>query len=199
MGGYKYRVHQLSSALARVQLKYYGGRCEEIRAGMNYFWDGLEGLAGIRAHRTPKDSGKNMAGWYAARGLYKPEELEGLSVTRFCEAVQAEGVSACTPGANSPLHLHPLLNTCDIYGHGKPTRIANSQRDLRQPRGSLPVTEKLTSRIYSIPWFKHNRPAEIDSYITAFRKVSENYKELLAGDPGDPPDVGSWHFFDSSR
>ena len=199
MGGYKFRVHQLSSALARVQLKYYDGRSEEIRRAMNYFWDGLEGVPGIRAHRPPKDSGSNMAGWYAARGFYRPEELGGLSVTRFCEAVRAEGVGACRPGANSPLHLHPLLNSCDVYGHGKPTRLANATRDVLQPKGSLPVTEKLTSRVYSIPWFKHHRPEKTDAYIEAFRKVAEGYEELLKDDPGDAENVGGWHFFDMAR
>ena len=39
LGGYKYRMHQLSSAVGRVQLKYYDGRITEIRKAMNYFWD----------------------------------------------------------------------------------------------------------------------------------------------------------------
>ncbi|NLC58011.1 MAG: hypothetical protein GX774_14365, partial [Armatimonadetes bacterium] len=78
-----------------------------------------------------------------------------------------------------PLHLHPLLNEADIYGHGRPTRIANSNRDLRQPRGSLPVTESLPDACYSIPWFKHYRPQIIEEHALAFRKVAENYRELL--------------------
>lgn len=194
MGGVKYRMHQMSAAVGRVQLKYYDARCEEIRKAMNYFWDLLEGVPGVRAHRTPKDSNSNMAGWYAARGLYVPEELGGLSVTRFTQAVRAEGVS-CGPGCNLPLHLHPIMNTCDIYGHGKPTRIANSDRDLRQPKGSLPVTEGITRRTYSIPWFKHYRPELIGEHAAAFRKVAENYEDLLADDPGDGEHIGDWHFF----
>lgn len=195
MGGYKYRMHQLSSAVGRVQLKYYDARCEEIRKAMNYFWDLLEGVPGLRAHRPPKDSGSNMGGWYAPHGLYCPEELGGLSVTRFAEAVRAEGCPYCSPGCNSPLHLHPLFNTCDVYGHGKPTRIANSDRDLRQPPGSLPVSEGIGKRVYSIPWFKHYRPEIIEEYANAYRKVAENYRELLPGDKGDPPHLGAWHFF----
>ena len=41
------------------------------------------------------------------------------------------------------MHLHPLLNSADVYGHGKPTRLANSAADVRQPAGSLPVTESM--------------------------------------------------------
>jgi len=177
MGGYKYRVHQLSSAMARVQLKYYQQRIDEIQDAMNYFWDLLDGVPGVKAHRPAKDSGSTMAGWYAARGIYVPEELDGLSVSKFCEAVTAEGASTYG-GAGHLLHLHPVMNEADIYGHGKPTRIANSDRDVRQPKGSLPVTESMAERTYSIPWFKHYRPEIIEQYAQAFRKVAENADQL---------------------
>ena len=195
MGGHKYRMHQISSAVGRVQLKYYDARAEEIRRAVNYFWDLLEGVPGIRPHRTPTNSDSNMAGWYNATGLYKPEELGGLSVTRFCEAVRAEGFDGCVPGVNAPLHLHPLLNDCDVYGHDKPTRLAFANRDLRQPKGSLPVSEKIGSLTYRIPWFKKYYPNIIREYAEAFRKVAENYEALLADDPGNPPQIGGWHFF----
>ncbi|MFQ6099581.1 MAG: DegT/DnrJ/EryC1/StrS family aminotransferase, partial [Armatimonadota bacterium] len=177
-GGYKYRMHQLSSAMGRVQLRHYRERMEEIQRAMNYFWDLLEGVPGVKALRPAKDSGSTMGGWYAPHGLYVAEELGGLSVHRFAEAVRAEG-SVCSPGANFPLHLHPLLNQADIYGHGKPTRIANSDRDVRQPEGSLPVTESMPERCYSIPWFKHHRPQIIEEHASAYRKVAEHADELL--------------------
>lgn len=194
LGGHKYRMHQLSSAVGRVQLKYYDARMAEIQKAMNYFWDCLEGVPGIRAHRPPKDSGSTMGGWYGARGLYIPEELDGLSVTAFARALAAEG-APCGPGMNAPLHLHPVFNDADIHGDGKPTRIAFADRDLRQPRGSLPVSEAACARAYSIPWFKHYRPAQIEEYAEAFRKVVRNHHQLLKNDPGNPPTVGGWHFF----
>ena len=39
LGGFKYRMNQLSSAVGRVQLKHYQERMEEIQRAMNYFWD----------------------------------------------------------------------------------------------------------------------------------------------------------------
>ena len=187
-------MHQLSSAVGRVQLKHYDARCAEIQKALNYFWDLLEGVPGLRAHRTdPKDRKTNMAGWYAPHGLYVPKELGGLSVTRFAEAVKAEG-SLCVLGTNQLLHLHPLFNTADVCGDGKPRRIAFSDRDLRQPPGSLPVTEAAPARAYSIPWFKHDRPEVIEEHANAFRKAASNYRQLLKDDPGDPPSLGAWHF-----
>lgn len=194
LGGHKYRMHQVSSAVGRVQLREYDARNREILQAMHAFWDLLEGVPGLRAHRPLRGSGSDMGGWYAAHGLYRPEELGGLSITRFCEAVRAEGVS-CSPGCNRPLHLHPLFNTCDVYGDGRPTRLTTGRRDPRQAPGSLPVTEQMNARVYSIPWFKYYRPAIIAEHAAAFRKVAEGYRELLAQDPGNPPSIGGWHFF----
>jgi perosamine synthetase len=177
LGGHKYRMHQISSAVGRVQLRHYQARMEEIQRAMNFFWDRLEGVPGLRAHRPPADSGSTMGGWYAAHGLYLPEELGGLSIRRFCQAVRAEGVST-SPGANLLLHLHPMLNEADVYRHGRPTRLANADRDVRQPLGSLPVSESIPERVFSIPWFKHFRPQLIEEHAAAFRKVAEQADAL---------------------
>jgi hypothetical protein len=125
--------------------------------------------------------------------MYDAQELGGLSITRFCEAVRAEG-SPCGPGCNKALHLHPLFNTVDVYHAGQPTRIANLPPgvDVRQPAGSLPVAEGIQTKVFRIPWFKHYRPQVIEAYAEAFTKVAENYRDLLADDPGDPAEIGSW-------
>jgi len=96
------------------------------------------------------------------------------------------------PRINKPLHLHPLFNTCDVYGHGKPTRIANTDRDVRQPPGTLPVTEGIGGRTYRIPQFKRYRLEVIAQHAAAYRKVAENYRALLTDDPGNPPDLCNW-------
>jgi dTDP-4-amino-4,6-dideoxygalactose transaminase len=199
MGGIKGRMHQLSAAVGRVQLKYNDERTAEIRKAMNYFWDLLEGVPGIRAHRVNEAEGSNMAGWYAPHGLYRPEELEGLSITRFCQAVGAEGAPFVQPGCNTPLHNHPLFQTTDIYRQGKPTRLANAARDVRELDKSLPVSDIIGSRIYSIPWFKHYKPEIIEQYANAFKKAAANYRELLKDDPGNPSNIGHWHFYNVKK
>jgi perosamine synthetase len=191
LGGYKYRMHQVSSAMGRVQLKYYDERMVEIRRAMNYFWDLLEGTPGLQPHRVNEAEGKTMAGWYAPHGLYQSAALGGLSVTRFAEAVRAEG-SVCGAGINRPLHIHPLLTECDVYGDDRPTRIAHAARDLLAEQGNLPVSEKIGAMSYNVPWFKHYKPDIIAQHANAFRKVAENAAQLLADDPGNPPEVTSW-------
>ena len=177
LGGYKYRINQLSSALGRVQLKHYRKRMEEIQKAMNYFWDQLEGVPGIRSHRPPKDSGNTKGGWYSPKGLYIPEELGELNIDKFCEALRAEGVLT-KPGLNVLMHEHPVINEADIYGHGIPTFVANSGGKNKINKGSLPVSEILPNLAFDVPWFKHYRPKIIDQYVNAFRKVAENADKL---------------------
>jgi len=193
--GMKGRLNQFSSAIGLVQIKYYDARAAEIRKAMNYFWDLLEGVPGLKAHRTDEKTGSTMAGWYAARGLYKPEELGGLPVANFCRAVSAEGAE-CSPGCNRPLHTHGVFQTADIYNQGKPTRIANASRDVRELDRMLPHSEAANERMYSIPWFKHYRPEIIKEYAEAFKKTALNYKELLEGGPaGASEGAGQWYFY----
>ena len=172
-------MHQLSSAVGRVQLRHYDERMQVMQKSLNYFWDLLEGVPGLKAHRPPKGSNCTMGGWYFPRGLFRPEELQGLSVEKFCTAMKAEGYYPGIGTYYRPLHLHPVFHTADIYGDGKPTMLANTNKEIRQLEGSLPVCEKIGGRAYGIPWFKHYRPEIINEYASAYRKVAENYEELL--------------------
>ena len=193
LGGVKGRANQLCSALARVQLKYYDARCEKIREAMNYFWDLLEGVKGIRAIRVDESEGSNMAGWYSPHGAYYPEELGGLSVGKFCEAVRAEiGGDTCWAGGNYCLHTHESFHTFDFNHIGKPSRVAYSDRDMvKEDELCAPSLEK---HCFSVPWFKHMDKEWIERYAAAYRKVSENYRELLENDDKAPVDAtGRWY------
>jgi dTDP-4-amino-4,6-dideoxygalactose transaminase len=190
-GGQKYRMHQLTSAVGRVQLRNYPAQMAEIDAAMTAFWDLLEGVPGLRPHRPPKGSGTTMGGWYAATGHYRPEELGGLSVARFCAALTAEGIPS-RPGVNRPLHLHALFHDVDVYGDGRPTRTAFLGEDAERPAESLPVTEAVPGRTFSVPWFKKlSRPA-IEEHAAAIRKVAASYRDLLPGDEAADACGGVW-------
>jgi perosamine synthetase len=179
LGGYKHRLNQTASAMGRVQLKYYDKRIVEIQKSLNYFWDLLKDVPGIKAHRPSGNSDSSMGGWYYPRGLYRSEELNGLSCSKFCKAVRAEGLPDVTAGANYPLHLHEMFHSADIFNMGKPTMISFGQRDVRQKKYSLPVGENIENICFGVPWFKHYKPKIIKKYADLFRKVAENADELL--------------------
>lgn len=191
-GGLKGRANQLCTAIARVRIKDYDERCVTIRKAMNYFWDLLEGLPGIRAIRVDESTGSNMAGWYSPHGEYHPEELGGLSVERFTEAIRAEG-SRSYAGGNFCLHTHKLFNDCNVFHTEKPTRIAFTDRDVRLDDKSCDLS--LTRYCFSVPWFKQfNEEYKkwIELHASAFRKVIENYKDLLEGDTNTAIE-GRWY------
>ena len=192
LGGYKYRINQMCSALGRVQLRHYDKRMSKIQKGMNYFWDGISKYPGIIEHRVDKESGSTMGGWYSPHGIYDMEELGGLSINTFCKALRAEGIKDCFPGVNKPLHQHSLFQTIDVYNHGKPTRIANSNRDVRIEDSNLDISNNICNTTFSIPWFKHYDKKIIDKYIYAFEKVCDQYEALLEIDVNNKKDNGSW-------
>jgi dTDP-4-amino-4,6-dideoxygalactose transaminase len=179
LGAVKGRMNQTCAAMGRVQLKYYPERILTIQRAMNRFWDLLEDVPGIRPHRPAAGSGSTMGGWYNPVGHYDPEVMGQVPVGRFVEALNAEGARSGR-GVNFPLHLHPLLNEADIYGDGRPTRIAFSERDVRQPRGSLPVAESVGDRAFGIPSFKQDQPDLIEKYALAYRKVAAQAGALRA-------------------
>jgi perosamine synthetase len=199
-GGFKHRMHQLSSAFGLVQLELYSQQMAEIDKAMNCFCDLLENTAGIRLMRPAKGTNTTKGGWYYPHFKYVAQELGGLSLSRFCEAVRAEG-SICNPGCNKPLHLHPLFTTMDVYGHGRPTRIAYLDESVKieQYIEKLPVAENINGCVFEVPWFKHYRPDVIEEHADAYKKVVENYSALLAGDSQKDTDVGGYSSFFSSQ
>jgi len=191
LGGIKGRVNQVCSAIGRVQLKRYDERCAEIRKAMNYFWDLLEGVPGIRAIRVDESEGSTMAGWYCPQGAYHPEELGGLPVSKFCEAVRAEIGSGCSDGANYCLHTHNLFKTFDMNHSGKANRLEYNDRDLLAEDDKC--APSLKKYCFSIPWFKHYEKEWIEKYAAAYRKVAENYQELLETVSEDSDQGGRWY------
>ena len=180
LGGVKGRANQLCSAIARDQLKHYDERCVEIRRAMNYFWDILEGLPGIRPIRVDESTGSNMAGWYCPHGAYYPDELDGLSVERFAEAVRAEIGDLCWAGGNYCLHTHPFFHSFDLFHCGTPTRILFNKHDVREEDHLC--DRSLTKFCFSVPRFNVMDKEMIELYASAYRKVIENRADLLAGD-----------------
>lgn len=192
LGGVKGRANQTSTALARVQLKYYDERCEKIRAAMNYFYDQIEKIPGLSPIRVDESDGSCMGGFYSPMISYYPEYFGGLSSKRFCQAITAEcdGTFTCWEGANYNLHTHDYFKTFDFFGIGKPSRIAFNDRDVREDDKALAPSDNLYN--VSAPWFKNLDKEWIDKFVEVYKKVAENYKDLLEGDD-DKIQGGRWH------
>ena len=130
----------------------------------------------------------------APHGQFIPEELGGLSVKKFCEALRAEGVTSWD-GGNFCLHTHPFFKTFDLTNAGVPSRIEYNDRDVREDDDRCKPSENVFC--FSVPWFKHFDKEWIERYASAFRKVIENYQQLLEGD-ADKRQGGRWYGMDNA-
>jgi len=133
-----------------------------------------------------------MGGFYAPTSVYYPDQLGGLSAKRFAQAVTAEfnGAFTCWEGGNFCLHTHKFFKTFDLMHAGQAGRIAFARRDVREDDQYLKPSEE--RYCIGMPWFKLFDKEWIDLYAAAYRKVVENYAELLEGDI-DKTQGGRWH------
>lgn len=194
LGGVKGRANQVCSALARVQLKYYDERCAEVRKAMNYFYDQIKDFKGIHVIRVDESTGSNNAGFYSPHIGYKSEELNGLKVATFCEALRAEisntPNAAGWAGSNYCLHTHNYFKTFDFYNEGKPTRIAHSDYDVRKFDEACRPSELIDC--VSMPRFVKFNKEWIDKYVVAIKKIIDNHEQLL-DDNKDESKGGKWY------
>jgi perosamine synthetase len=173
--GYKFRANPLSMAIAKMQLK----RIDKVNAMRQATWDkydaGLRACKGVRVvEKYPK---AKRGGFYEYRAIYSPEELGGLPLTNFRMALEAEGVPI-SPDRYQMNHLHPAFNTEDIYGKGCPLDCPHAVDRKIWEKGSLPVTEDIFPRLFSLPSYTDPTPGLLDQITQAFRKVTEHADEI---------------------
>ena len=175
-GGYKYRMHQMTSAMARVQLRHY----DEYRApgvkAMERFFSQVCAAPGVDCNYPLHDPNVTVGASYWQMLILDDEIISRAPVAVIAEAIRAEGAPA-SPGGYFCHHLHPFWNECDVYGDGKPTRIAFS-RDVRQGPGDCPMAEQIVTRLIHVPrMVKYDEPY-LDQLAAAYFKVLTNLDQL---------------------
>ncbi|MFJ2951507.1 DegT/DnrJ/EryC1/StrS family aminotransferase [Streptomyces sp. NPDC087226] len=170
--GLKLRIHPLAAALAHDQLArldaYLAGR-EEIAA---YLTRELGQIPGLEVAPMPEGV---KSSWYALTAAYRPDQLGGLPIDRFHQAIAAEGATEFDlPGSTRPLNQLPL------YQH--PSHLIPGYPDTRSRyrEGDFPIAEKAHTHTIKLPvWHREQDLKLAEQYVSAARKVSEHHKELL--------------------
>ncbi len=172
--GLKFRAHPWALGAALVFLESLEYRNEQRRKYRQKIWNRLEGVKGVRPLKTFAKA--KPAGFYGGMHLlYQPQELGGLPVGRFLEALKAEGVDMSHRGYELTHRLRLFAEGFPIYGPDGPLTGGYPG----YPQGSLPVTEEVHERILGMPTFIEEQPGYSDQVLAAIRKVSENHRELL--------------------
>jgi dTDP-4-amino-4,6-dideoxygalactose transaminase len=169
--GLKLRIHPVAAAIANEQLDNLSEIMEKrkkIAEKMTEEFGKFKGLKVI----TPQ---KNVdSAWYALIIQYNPGAFNGLPAEKFYEALKAEGCAELDmPGSTCPLNLHPLFqNPGELF-----PKYAGK---IQYKRGDFPMAEKFHKNCLKLPvWHEKNDEKFIKLYAKAFKKVIENYKEIL--------------------
>ncbi|MEU7631483.1 DegT/DnrJ/EryC1/StrS family aminotransferase [Nocardia sp. NPDC049220] len=168
--GLKHRIHPLAASLARDQLANLDGYLDGRDRVARYLRDQLSDLAGITVPYVPAGV---RPSWYGLTLRYRADELGGLPIQRFYDALHAEGCREVDrPGSMCPLNLLPLFQ--------QPEPLLPAYTDaLAYGPGEFPQAEAVHATTLKLPvWHREEDMPLVDSYIEAFRKVSDRYRDL---------------------
>ena len=94
--GLKFRAHPFALGIGLIMMESLDERNAKRFAYRQKIYDGLAGVPGVKALKSYTKA--KPAGFYGGMHMmYHPEELGGLKVERFIEAMQAEGVNMSPP------------------------------------------------------------------------------------------------------
>ena len=162
--GYKYRLHPLSAAILRPQLKKYDQLNKQREENLELLTSELDKIKGVEVIKTPDNMKRNF---YCYRLKYIPEELGGLEIDKFIAALQAEGLDVGKE-RYVLMHQQPAFNE---ENNGFPWAIKN--KVIPEPV-SMPATERLYGQLLSLPTFPQASKKMVMQYVEGFKKVVEN-------------------------
>ena len=180
--GKKNRAYPPALAVARVSMDSLDYRNERRTAYRNEMADRLDEIPGVRAAGTYEKS--DDGGLYAGmRIVYEPDELDGLGVDRWAEAVEAEGVSLSGPGFTYMEHRRNIMQRgFDLWGHDRGP-LGGEWCGLPEfegyDEGDFPIAEDIDGRTFRLPTYIEPEEGHLDDVVAAFRKVSEAHERLL--------------------
>ena len=173
--GLKFRAHPFALGIGLIMMESLDERNAKRFAYRQKIYDGLAGVPGVKALKSYTKA--KPAGFYGGMHMmYHPEELGGLKVERFIEAMQAEGVNMSHRGYELTHRLKLFAEGYDIYGKGNGPLVGDYPG---YPEGSLPVSEEAHGRILGMPVFTEETSGYSDQVLAAFRKVTSGYSQLL--------------------
>ena len=160
--GVKFRMHPMSAALARCQLKGLEERNEAGAKQIRRLNDALTQLPGLYEQTYGRKDMQRL--YYSWNVLFIDEKEAGMSRAKAVEALKAEGVNASALGYTLQ-HKLPLY-TEPQWWHHLPVIP------------DLPGSDQANATAIALPYFTMEVPELVDQYIKGFEKVWAHRKEL---------------------
>jgi len=168
--GLKYRIHPLAAAIANEQFNNLEKLLEGRKKVAKILKKELGDLPGIKFPIIQKDVEPS---WYSFVMQYASSELGGLSISKFVDALKAEGCKEASRNAFTPplSHFKLFQNPSNLF-HEYEGKFAYIKEN-------FPNAEKFYNNVIKLPGWYNQKNEFISQYIEAFKKVVSNYKELL--------------------
>jgi perosamine synthetase len=165
--GLKFRMHPVSAALGRCQLRKLANRNAEIAAQIRRLNDRILQLPGLYEQAYAESTQRDVQRiYYSHDMLFIDPAKAGMSRAACVKALQAEGVHT-SPFSYRLQHKCPLYQEADCWHH-LPTIP------------ELPGSELANATAVPLPCFTSQVPELVDQYIKAFEKVWAHRAELSA-------------------
>lgn len=180
--GFKYRIHPLGAAIARVQLGHLDEWTKTRRRNMCYITEKLEsvGKENEGAFKPPYEAPETERVWLNYIGQYYADKTS-VPIEHFINALTAEGMPSGRgrPGY-LPVYWNPLYEELvDMWGKGYPFNAPYVSRKITYPRGLCPEAEKYYQRTVGLPMLHREASRELlDECVEAVAKVLRNLNKL---------------------
>jgi len=174
--GLKYRAHPLAIAVAYEVFKDLDKFIKVKRYFANKMIKEFKNLPGISIPPAYFDA-KYSPSWYVFIFQYNQKQLRDLSIEKFFEALQAEGLNEIDrPGSTCPLNLLPLFqNPTELFPIYKKGNNFFSYKP-----GDFPKAEKFYYTTIKLPvWARKKDSKIVNLYISGIKKVVNDFGDLL--------------------
>jgi dTDP-4-amino-4,6-dideoxygalactose transaminase len=171
--GFKYRIHPLAAAIARVQLRHLDERNALRRRTMGYLTQHLAEV-GRGVLVPPYEAPDTERLWLNYLCTYSEERSRGIPRAKFIEALQAEGLPATGGRAGYlPVYWNPLYTErVSMWAEGDPFDLPGVEQRRPYAPGLCPEAERFWQRTVALPVLHHPvSDALLDEIVHAVEKV----------------------------
>jgi len=179
--GFKYRMHPLAAAIARVQLRHLDEWNSIRRHNMTYITKAINEVMGEIGDffEPPYEAPNTERVWLNYICQYYADK-NGVPRERFIEALKAEGIPA-TGGRTGylPVYWNPIYEERSVWARGYPFDAPYVSRKITYEKGICPEAEKFWRRTVGLPVI-HRRVSRdlLEEYVAAIAKVLRNIDAL---------------------
>jgi dTDP-4-amino-4,6-dideoxygalactose transaminase len=179
--GFKYRMHPLAAAIARVQLRHLDEWNSIRRHNMTYITKAINEVMNEIGDffEPPYEAPNTERVWLNYICQYYADK-SGVPRERLIEAFKAEGIPA-TGGRTGylPVYWNPIYEERSVWAKGYPFDAPYVSRRITYERGICPEAEKFWRRTVGLPVI-HRRVSEdlLEEYVAAITKVLKNINFL---------------------